>query len=196
MAYLERHHGFQVRWTDNLTEHLTVDWTYKTVTVYEHLICLWNHLETDAAIIPKAVLEEAIDTLNLLFPSESRETQDYLQKRGRTFWKLGYCKGRRDLEVGRYFYWGNNVQQLMDIIDEPKTGFQQFKLDKERKNILEFATFWTAAAVAFLTILSFLFGTVATVYTVKQYNVAIATYNLQLAQACATQEIFLPQYCS
>jgi hypothetical protein len=197
MAYLEARHGFQVRWTHNLAEHLTIDWRCRTVTVYEHLICLWNHLESGGLqVIPRKILEEAIDTLNLLFPSESKETQDYLRKHGRTFWKLGYCKGKRALEVCRYFYWRDNVQQLMDVIEEPTTGFQQFRLDKDRKNMLEFATFWTAAVVAFLTVLSIVFGTVATVYTIKQYTIAAATYNLQLAQTCATQGTFLSQYCS
>ncbi|KAI0856489.1 hypothetical protein F4860DRAFT_492847 [Xylaria cubensis] len=197
MAYLEARHGFQVRWTHNLAEHLIIDWKYRTVAVYEHLICLWNHLESSRPqVIPRAILEEAIDTINLLFPSESKETQDYLRKHGRTFWKLGYCKGKRALEVGRYFYWQDSVQQLVGIIEEPTTGLQQFRLDKERKNMLEFASFWTAAVVAFLTVLSIVFGTVATVYMIKQYNIAVATYDLQVAQICATQGSFLPQYCS
>ncbi|KAI0977257.1 hypothetical protein F4678DRAFT_412317 [Xylaria arbuscula] len=197
MAYLESRHGFQVRWTHNLAEHLIVDWKHRTVTVYEHLICLWSHLETAGGlqIIPRAMLEEVIDTLNLLFPSESKETQDYLRKHGRTFWKLGYCKGKRALEISRYVYWQDSVQQLMDIVEEPPTGFQQFRLDRERKNMLEFATFWTAAVVALLTTLSIVFGTVATVYTIKQYDIAAAAYNLQLAQICATQREFLPRYC-
>lgn len=196
MAYLETRHGFQVRWTHNLAEHLSIDWKYRTVTVYEHLICLWNHLEAGTTVIPKSILEEAIDTINLLFPSEKKETQDYLRKHGRTFWKLGYCKGKRDLGVGRYLHWQDSVQQLMDIIGEPKTGLQQFRLDKERKNTLEFATFWTATVVALLTIVSIIFGTAATVYTIKQYNVAVKAYNLQRAQACMTSGASLPQYCS
>ncbi|KAH8161631.1 hypothetical protein CIB48_g6632 [Xylaria polymorpha] len=197
MAYLEARHGFQVRWTHNLAEHLIIDWKYRTVTVYEHLICLWNHLEGGGVqVIPRIILEEAIDTLNLLFPSESKETQDYLRKHGRTFWKLGYCKGKRALDVGRYSYWQDSVQQLMDVIEEPTTGFRQFRLDKERKNMLEFATFWTAAVVAVLTVLSIGFGTVATVYTIKQYKISVAMYDLQLAQTCASQGTFLPHYCS
>ena len=84
----------------------------------------------------------------------------------------------------------------MDITEEPARGFQQFLLDKDNRNLLEFATFWTTAVVAFLTILSIVFGTVATVYSIKQYDIAVAGYALASAQACADPNITLPGYCA
>ncbi|KAI2639524.1 hypothetical protein GGS26DRAFT_272009 [Hypomontagnella submonticulosa] len=196
MAYLEVRHGFQVLWTHNLADHLTIDTKYRTVTVYEHLICLWTHIESgDDCVIPKAILEEAIDTLNLLFPSEIRETQDFLRKHGRSFWELGYCKRPRVLELDRFHYWQSNVADLIDIIEGPAKGFQQLLLDKEKRNLVELIMFWIAVFVAFLTVFGVVFGTVSTVYSIKQYNVAAAAYALQLAQACRTPDISLPEYC-
>jgi len=191
IAYLVNTCGFRVYWTHNLADHLTIDWKIKVVTVYEHKICLWNHLKsTEESAVPKAVLEEAIDTLNLLFPFGDAPTRGFLSRQEKPFYSLGFCKRPRVLELEKYSYWQEKVEDLIDVFNMPPQGLQQLKLDKDRRNFMQFATFWIATVVAILTILSIAFGTVSTVYAVKQYKLA-------LAQACSAPGAAsqLPQFC-
>lgn len=191
MAYLVNACGLKVCWTHNLVDHLSIDWRNSIVTVYEHKIFLWNHLQhTEECIFPNGLLEEAIDTLNLLFPFDDQQTRQFLARQGKPFNRLGYCGRPRTLELEKYHYWQGSVDTLVSIFNQPPRGLQQLKLDKNRRNMMSFATFWVAAIVGVLTTVSIVFGTVSTVYAVKQYN-------LSVAQACSVPgaATILPQYC-
>ncbi|KAI1074399.1 hypothetical protein F5B20DRAFT_563600 [Whalleya microplaca] len=206
MAHLCRRYGFRVIWTNNLADHLIINWEHKIVTIYEHLICLWNHCKyTNDCHIPQAILEEAIDTINLLFPSDKADTQAFLRITNKSFWKLGYCERQRCMQLSGYHYWRGSIQQLMEVLDDPPTGFNQISLDKERRNFVEWATFWVAFIVALLTIISIVFGIVSIVYAVKSYDIAIKSLNVGIAQlelasaqACAAPDAAtdLPQFCA
>ncbi|KAH8742785.1 hypothetical protein F5882DRAFT_423926, partial [Hyaloscypha sp. PMI_1271] len=58
------------------------------------------------------------------------------------------------------------------------------------RNVAGWATFWIGILVLILTLVSIAFGTVSTVYAIKQYELA-------LAQACSTEGAaqLLPNYC-
>src|SRR5207244_8887795 len=93
MSHLSGSRGLKVFWTSNLADHLAINWKSRVVSVYEHKICLWNHLNSKVEpIIPREILEEAIDTLNLLFPLNDSPTKDFLKQNGKPFYGLGYCK--------------------------------------------------------------------------------------------------------
>ncbi len=192
IAYLSYHGRIMVLWTSNLADHLSIDWKNRVITVYEHKISLWNHLKyTKQQLIPRDVLEEAIDTLNLLFPLNDAGTRDFLRQNGKPFYGLGYCNREQCYDLEKYSYWRGRVAELMEIMNEEPSGLQQLLLSKDGRNLLQFATFWVAVAVAILTIVSIVSGTVQTVYALKQYNLAVA-------QACATpgSAELLPRYCS
>jgi hypothetical protein len=59
-------------------------------------------------------------------------------------------------------------------------------------NLSEFATLWIAVFGVFC--LSILFGVLATVYSIKQFNVAVKSYDLALALACHEVPT-LPGFC-
>jgi hypothetical protein len=192
MAHLSHFGGLKVIWTSNLADHLVVNWKSRVMTVYEHKICLWNHLNSSAEpIIPREILEEALDTLNLLFPLNDTRTKEFLQQNGKPFYGLGYCKRDRVYDVGRFYFWRDSIAELMEIMNEGPRGLQQLALSKDGKNAMTFATFWVATLVAILTIISIAFGTVQTVYSIKQYRLAVA-------QACAAPgaKEALAGYCS
>ncbi|KAI0805291.1 hypothetical protein GGR55DRAFT_287671 [Xylaria sp. FL0064] len=194
LAYLCTHRGFRVFWTSNLSEHLHISWKSKIVTIYEHKVFLWNHLRNSTApIIPRPILEEAIDTLNLLFPLNDRLTARFLAQNGKDFQRLGYCSRPRDLclDLGKFNIWRDRIAELVEIMSEEPKGLKQLALEQDGRNFLPFVTFWVAIAVALLSLLNLPFAVVSMNYTVKQYNLA-------LAQACAepNAQATLPQYCS
>ncbi|RYP68711.1 hypothetical protein DL771_006512 [Monosporascus sp. 5C6A] len=197
IPYLTKNYRWTVQWSDNLTEHLTLDWANKIVTIYQHKICLLNHLQySQDCPIPQDVLEEALDTLNVLFPPSDIATQRYLGDQGRLFHLLGYCNrdDYRDLE--HYAYWRKNLRQLLGELRDPPYGWRQLRLDENRRNLKEFAMFWIAAVVA--VALAVGFGIASTYFAARGYDIAVAQYKLALAQACSAPgaNITLPEYCS
>ncbi|KAK1751332.1 hypothetical protein QBC47DRAFT_391644 [Echria macrotheca] len=198
MANLVANFGFKVRWTHNICEHLSIDWVGRVITVYEHKICLWNHLRfKEDTVLPAAILEEAIDTLNLLFPFGDAATEILLKKHCLPFYGLGYCGRQRTLNIRDYSYWRKPIEELQRVLDGPPSGLQQLALDRNRSNMLAFTTFWIAAAVAVLAVAGLVAGVLSTVYSKRQYDIALLQYQLSLAQACAAPGAAdqLPEFC-
>ncbi|KAJ2979998.1 hypothetical protein NUW58_g7060 [Xylaria curta] len=189
IAYLCSYRGFKVFWTSNISEHLSISWKSKIITIFEHKVFLWNHLRNSKTpIIPRSILEEAIDTLNLLFPLNDRLTTTFLAQNGKDFQGLGYCSRPRDLclDLGRFNIWRDRIAELVEIMNEEPKGFKQLALEKNGRNFLPFVTFWVAIAVALLSLLNLPFAIISMQYTVKQYDLA-------LAQAVShSREHFLP----
>ena len=199
MAYLVNYYGLKVYWTSNLIEHLVINWKFKTICIYEHKICLWNNARfPNDTLLPNNIIEEALDTMNLLFPFDDPGTKSFLRKEGKTFYSLGFCGRDRVLDLKEYHYWQEPISELVNMLKEPPRGLYQFSLDKDRKNMLQFATFWIATIVAILTILSFMFGVLSTIYTKKSYDITVLQYKLALAQACSVVDatVQLPEFCS
>ncbi|KAH8889239.1 hypothetical protein GQ53DRAFT_723424 [Thozetella sp. PMI_491] len=196
---LVNNYGYTVSWTSNLADHLSIDWKHKIITIYEHKICLYNHLRfQDNCGISHSVLEDALDTLNLLFPFQDDATKRFLVKHKKPFYGLGFCGRPRKLDLSEYQHWQGRVSDLVYLASGPPVGLQQLRLDKDRRNLLSFATFWIATGVGVLTLVSIAFGIAATVYGVMQYNLALKQYQLSVAQACLdpAARVQLPDFCS
>jgi hypothetical protein len=88
------------------------------------------------------------------------------------------------LELEDYYYWRHRVADLGHILRSPAIGLQQLRLDKEGNNMLQISTFWITAAVGVVTVISIAVAVGATVYGVKQYNLALRQYRLSVAEAC------------
>lgn len=177
LPYLCTHRGFKVFWTSNLSEHLNISWKSKIITIYEHKIVLWNHMrDSKAPVIPRAILEEAIDTLNLLFPLNDRLTRTYLAQNGKDFQGLGYCSRPRDvcLDLGKFNIWRDRIAELVEIMNEEPKGLKQLSLEKDGRNLLPFVTFWIAIGVAVLSLLNLPFAIISMRYTIKQYELSLA----------------------
>ncbi|KAM7211921.1 hypothetical protein V8F06_012697 [Rhypophila decipiens] len=192
--FLVVHHGYTIIWTDNLASHLTIDWKHKTLCIYEHKIALYNHLRfqdfssPEASFpIPERVLQETIDTLNLLFPfqDDHDKTKRFLAKHKKPFYGLGLCNRPRKLKLSDYSYWRGRVADLVYIASGPPLGVRQLKLSKQGDNLLQFATFWIATTVGVLTVVSIAIGVVGTVYGARQYDLALKQYDLSVMQLCA-----------
>ncbi|CAJ0553171.1 Ff.00g116830.m01.CDS01 [Fusarium sp. VM40] len=183
--FLTSNYGYTVEWTHNLVDHLVIDWKYKVITVYEHKIYLYNNVSfPEESIIPQEISQEAMDTLNLLFPFQDDATKRFLSRHKKQFYGLGFCNRPRKLELEDYYYWRHRIADLGYILRGPAIGLQQLRLDREGNNMLQISTFWITAAVGVVTVISIAVAVGATVYGVKQYNLALRQYRLSVAEAC------------
>ncbi|KAF5009735.1 hypothetical protein FDECE_4081 [Fusarium decemcellulare] len=194
------HYNFKVTWTSDLLQHLTINWKSKQIIIFEHGICLRNHLEYDEAShpcpLPREVIEEAVDTIRLLFPA-SKETKRFLMREGRSFLKVPYGRDRR-LYLGDYGYWRQSVTDLLDHWEDGPKGWAQIRLNPDQGNLMEYATFWAATTVLILTIVSIVFGIASLVIAKQALDISIKSYNLALAEACAEANATdtLPGFCA
>lgn len=188
--------GVHILWTSNLLDHLYFDRHSRVLHVYEHKLCIMNHLkhsEQDLKWIGDArlfsLLRETMDTLNLLFPFTDQETKAFLTRQGRPFYGLGLCGRKLQYSLSQYPHWHARLADLVELFNEPPQRWRQILMDRRDK--VQWATFWIAALVLVLTIISIIFGVVSSVYAVKQYNLA-------LAQACSGQDaqVQLPHFCA
>lgn len=217
MAYLATAYDFRPCWTSNLADHLKIDTRSRTITIFEHKICLWNQLrETDARelslqggqtkspahkyALPRPVVEETLDTLNILFPFGDKATEAFLRRHGKidTIYGLGSCRRAPRSDPETYSVWSAGLSGLLDILSRPPCGRAQFFLcDVAGRNLLEFWTFWTATVFGALAIVFGTTGVYSAVYAKLAYDVGVLQYQLALAQACSAENAtdLIPDFC-
>jgi hypothetical protein len=146
-TYLASTCGLRLRWTDSLSEHLQFDATRQILAVYRHKICLVNHIETNGDCpIPEALLNEMLDTLNLLFPFGDVATKQLLTKEHQqSLYQLGSCGRTRKLDLADYEYFREELQYLIDSFNQPHKTWRQLATD--RRNKMEWAIFWVTVMV-------------------------------------------------
>lgn len=209
MEYLCTFHKFDWKFTQNLSEHLDIRWASSenskpALMIYKHKVFLHNErkehiLGNTRSKLPIDLVEEALDTLNLLFPYDDRRTRRILRAKDREadFHDLAWCGRGRSLDLRRYAYWGERIMQLSEISKGELLGFSQLKADRDGRNLMQAMNFWTAIWVAVLTIVSVVIGGLSIRYAVLSYEVSKIAYDLALAQACAVPdaEAQLPRFC-
>lgn len=182
VANLTRLADVNIDWTNNLADHLEFDRSTRTLKIYQHKLCLFNHLnhaKKELPFIPLALIEETIDTLNFLFPIGDTPTTNLLVNHNQVFNSLGTC-GRLVSDHTRYAYWGERLQELADILTEPPESLKHFR--SGRATIMDSINLWNfliAAFVLILTTLNIVFGTFAAVYGYKQYRIAQIQFCMQ-----------------
>ncbi|KAI4929285.1 uncharacterized protein J4E92_004949, partial [Alternaria infectoria] len=194
-AALKKTCRLRIHWTDSLVDHLKMEGTRgkRQLSIFKHKISLVNHRnEPNATIIPADVLDETIRTLDLLFPFGDKPTKTFLEHSHVNMEILNPLELPRATELDEFLYWRSRLAQLLSLFHGPPETVRQTLVDS--RNIAQFATIWVAIfGVFFLTIL---FGVLSTVYSAKQYNVAVESYQLALAQACCQQTSPLLPICA
>jgi len=177
-AYLVNICRIKLHWTNNLSNHLEFDRKRWILSVYQHKICLLNHIKAEEdTLIPKDILEEALDTLILLFPFGDSSIKRLLARNGQSvFYGLGNCNRNRSLNLARYEYWNEEVQDLIDAFNEPPRSWKQLITD--RRNMMDWAAFWIAVMVGVLTLVSIPCNIVQAVYSVKSYHLTTMQANI------------------
>lgn len=181
MVALTKQHGYTIHWTDNLKEHLTIKG--KTVWIYKHKLLLAPFLQrpvnAKTDVIPRAILEEALDTLNLLFPPGHKKTGRLLKEHSRPFHGLGRCgqpppPPPPSLDNNSpYPHWGARLSQLRLALDQPHAlGLRSMFLRRDRRKLVESVNFWLALLVVVLTVASIVLGVLGVVYAKLAYDVS------------------------
>ncbi|KAK1517961.1 uncharacterized protein CCOS01_12218 [Colletotrichum costaricense] len=205
ISHLVMHHGYSVNWTSCLHQHLNVSPEHRVISIFQHKIWLSAHSGSESqCFLPATVIDEALDTLNLLFPLHDAGTKSFLDKQRQTFNNLILCRRTLKSNLSDYEHWGKQIQQLVDILDGPPVGFRQFLPRRDRPNLIESANFWIACFVAVLAVISFVFGLIAVVYAKQSVEIANESleltklqYLLSIAQACSdpNEARLLPTFC-
>lgn len=200
MTSLCDHYGYSIHWTHNLSEHLTIDWKHRILTIYEDKIVACNHVRSGTASlpVPDQLFEETIDTLNLLFPFPNEPTKKLLEKHDLTFYGLGLCGRPRKLLLNDYHYWRGRIANIHQIFQTPPIGIQQLLLDDEGKNLMSTFTFWVAVAAGVVALFSMAIAVVSLAYSIKQYELGLKQYEVSLVQACGDSYVRarMPKLCS
>ena len=182
--------NIQIAWTSNLSEHLLYrvravpsPWwqawlasvpTERTLYIYPHKGCLLLNCVSNK-IFPVEMLEETVRTLDLLFPFGDSKTRAFLESRRQPFHRTTPSFAPRTLDFGDFEYWRNRLVILHDAFNAPPSGFYQ--LWHDRRNPMQWWTFWLAALIAVLTLV---FGVLTTYAAFEQ--TALAREQVRLAQ--------------
>ncbi|KAK3934495.1 hypothetical protein QBC46DRAFT_427126 [Diplogelasinospora grovesii] len=154
---LHRIAGIEIRWTDNLADHLLMMNDDKTVAIFRHASFL--ELQRHNDMYPAGLIDETIRTLSLLFPRDDGPTRR---------WYRNVCtehKGRHDPHLAttgildaesrdfdNFPYWHDRLVVLKSVYDEARpANLRQWWYDD--RNPVEWYTFWTAVMVLILTML-------------------------------------------
>jgi hypothetical protein len=172
-ANLAKTCGIAINWTDYIDGHLGFDSERQVLTVYRHKVCLVNFLDgEDGCPIPRDLLNEALHTLNLLFPFGDLATKQLLFKENQqSFYGLGNCNRSRQLDLATYSYFREELEHLLDAFSRPPRTWKQLAID--RRNKMEWAAFWITILVGLLTVVSIPCNIIQATYSVKAYRVAL-----------------------
>ncbi|KAK8112957.1 hypothetical protein PG984_013483 [Apiospora sp. TS-2023a] len=115
---------------------------------------LTNLCQSSESLLPDGLAEETLQTLALLCPSTDRETRRWLPRIPSIDQCLAHC-GRLKTElrqIERFHFWRDRLVMLKQAYDEaqPKTLTQWWH---DRRNGVQWYTFWVAVLVLVLTIL-------------------------------------------
>ncbi|KAI1330685.1 hypothetical protein F5Y16DRAFT_362407 [Xylariaceae sp. FL0255] len=157
----------EVAWTQNLRDHLKFDPSGRVLYIYPHKVCLISHLEQGKPY-PKDFLLESLRTLDLLFPYGDKSTEDWLEKNNQPFHRTSSSHVQvRARNLDEFRYWNRQLSELYFVFLQPPTTVSQMWYD--RRNPIQWYTFWLAAVIAVLTVL---FGSLGTYIGFKQIELA------------------------
>ncbi|PSN65960.1 hypothetical protein BS50DRAFT_525791 [Corynespora cassiicola Philippines] len=163
---LERIAGVQLVLTNNLADHLRLVDDDTKLYFFHHASFLRANLHSD--ILPPGLAEETLRTLALLCPQSDRATKKWLRRlpkpivskwpSGRPAYILdphlmrcGHLK-TDDRQIEKFIYWHDRLVVLKQVFDETTpNNISQWWHD--RRNGVQWYTFWVAIIVLSLTLM-------------------------------------------
>ncbi|KAF2472351.1 uncharacterized protein BDR25DRAFT_341803 [Lindgomyces ingoldianus] len=149
--------GIEIAWTDNLADHLHFIEGDRKVRIFHHASFLkWQQSQ----ILPKGLAEETLNTLALLFPQSEVETEKWFESMVRSnsdsihldrqLVRCGQLRTERR-QFADFNFWHDRLVILKQVFDKsrPATMSQWWH---DRRNGVQWYTFWVAILVLFLTI--------------------------------------------
>ncbi|KAI7782623.1 hypothetical protein LA080_013111 [Diaporthe eres] len=153
---LSRIAGLEIVWTDNLIDHLRMSDDDTRVHIFHHAAFLECQRRSQKSLFPEGVAAETLQTLALLFPTADTETKKWFLKAAATTQLDGRAiqcgrlrSDRRQIE--NFKFWRDRLVMLKQVFDEaqPRTISQWWN---DRRNGVQWYTFWVAVLVLVLTI--------------------------------------------
>lgn len=154
---LSRIAGLEIVWTDNLIDHIRMSDDDTKVHIFHHAAFLECQRQNQKSLLPDGVAAETLQTLALLFPTADAETKKWFLKAAATIQLDGRAiqcgrlrSDRRQIES--FKFWRDRLVTLKQVFDEaqPRTMSQWWN---DRRNGVQWYTFWVAVLVLVLTIL-------------------------------------------
>ncbi|KAH7313172.1 hypothetical protein BKA65DRAFT_467615 [Rhexocercosporidium sp. MPI-PUGE-AT-0058] len=163
--------GFNIIWTNNLSDHLQilVDEVDTSVYIFHQVKILELHQNIASAIIPPDVITETFATLALLFPVANPKSRKWYRNLQETYhldpgtFNQPYLR-QEDYNIQLFKHWGPRLSKIKRAFDdhEPNGPIQWWRDDRRP---VQWWTFWTAVLVLILTVT---FGLIQSVASILQ----------------------------
>ncbi|KAK6836451.1 hypothetical protein PG987_006946 [Apiospora arundinis] len=145
--------GIEIIWTDNLVDHLRLSDDDTKVHIFHHASFLEYQKHSSETLLPEGLAAETLQTLALLLPATDRKTRRWLSCLTSVDKRLAHG-GRLKTElrqIERFRFWQDRLIMIKQTYDEaqPKTLTQWWH---DRRNGVQWYTFWVAILVLTLTI--------------------------------------------
>ncbi|OJJ37968.1 hypothetical protein ASPWEDRAFT_472858 [Aspergillus wentii DTO 134E9] len=150
---LESFTGIAIHWTDNIADHLRLVEDDKKVVIFHHV----TFLECQrTSLFPPGLVNETLRTISLLFPQCDDKNRKWFKKRHFSseidvrLLRCGYLN-HRAREIDQFHFWKDRLIILKEKFDHahPQTISQWWR---DRRNRVQWYTFWLAVAILILTI--------------------------------------------
>ncbi|KAL9607321.1 MAG: hypothetical protein Q9167_007755 [Letrouitia subvulpina] len=168
-AYLEKVGGIQIRWTNNLADHLRLRDDDTKLMLFHQVSALRLHKASPDSLFPPTLVDETLRTISLLVPPVLGACNPWFQseqQKQRIDEQAGLCDrlNSSERQIDRFVFWRDRLVLLKRTFDEaePRT-LSQLWWDDRRKS--QWFTFWVAVLVFIVTVF---FGVIQSVASIVQ----------------------------
>ncbi|KAJ3496222.1 hypothetical protein NLG97_g2815 [Lecanicillium saksenae] len=153
---LTRIAGLEVVWTDNMLDHLRLTDDDQRVHIFHHASFLEVQKQSQNSLLPPGLADETLRTLALLIPSSDPATRKWFTKLPNYQSLDKRCVRYRrlktdDRQLEKFPFWRERLLMLKQVFDEAQPqSLSQWWYD--RRNGVQWYTFWVAILVLTLTI--------------------------------------------
>jgi hypothetical protein len=203
-ASINRLSGIDIEWTPCLADHLRFDKRRRLLRIYPFKQVLLDHLQlwegtgsekssglvipsmrrqelltkvSNSSILPKTLLKETLLSLKLLFPHWDTLTESFMLQHDQAFHLEGPFDDNRPSNLADFNHWRNRLLELHQIFHSPPVGWTQIWAD--RRNPLQWYTFWIAIVIVVLTII---IGIISSVTAIIQTCLAYESVRIARSQ--------------
>ncbi|KAL1961549.1 hypothetical protein VTN77DRAFT_1611 [Rasamsonia byssochlamydoides] len=153
---LNRIAGLEIVATSNLADHLRLINDDRAVEIFHHVSFL--EYQREESLFPDGFMDETLRTLALLFTQSEKPTRKWFQSLSPSQMtvidpRLFRCGQLRtdDRQIKNFRFWHDRLVMLKQVYDEARpSNVSQWWYD--RRNGVQWYTFWVAFAVLILTI--------------------------------------------
>ena len=179
-ANLEKIAGIQVRWTNNLADHLLLRDDDTKVMIYHQVSALQLHKYSQTSVISPDLADETIRSISLLVPPVLGELNPWFRKEQQKHnldAQAGLCDrlNSSDRQINNFPFWRDRLVLLKRTYDEtePKTLAQLWWDDRKKT---QWFTFWVAVLVFIMTVF---FGVIQSVASIVQAWASVKSLKAQ-----------------